>query len=297
MRKIAISIIVLTVITFNSFAQELNCIVNVIPTQDIKQTDSKVFETMQTAIYEFMNSRKWTNYTYALEERIECTILITINNRSNDVYTATLQVQSRRPIYKTSYNSVMLNLYDKEFKFNYVESQPLDFNENSYTSNLTSVLGFYANIIIGFDFDSFSLKGGTPMFDKAQTILTNASTSGDGGWLSSGHKNRYWLIENLRNNIYSALRECNYNYHRKGLDGMVDNAAASKNIITVSLEQLKKLNEEKPNSYLMSLFFIAKADEIVNLYSTGSVTEKTKIANICKAIDPTNSSKYNQITK
>lgn len=284
---------------FHTSAQELNCIVSV-NTQQIQSSDKKIYETMQAAMYEFMNSKKWTNYTYSAEEKIECTILITIAEKSADVFKGTIQVQSRRPIYKSSYNSVLLNLIDKDFQFNYVEYQNLDFNENSFTSNLTSVLAYYAYIIIGFDFDSYQLKGGTTFFEKAQTIVTNAQNAAEAGWKafeSSSQKNRYWLVENLLNNIYSPIRECNYSYHRKGLDMLIDNAATAKTSITAAFEFLKKAHEEKPGSYLMQVFFIAKVDEIVNIYSNASVADKAKVATICKTIDPSNSTKYNQITK
>jgi len=280
-------------------AQELNCIVTV-ATPQIESSDKKIYETLQAAIYEFMNSKKWTNYNFATEERIECTILITISDRSADVFKGTIQVQSRRPIYKSSYNSVMLNLIDKDLQFTYQEYQSLDFNENTFTNNLTSVLGYYAYLIIGLDFDSYQLKGGTAFYEKAQTVVTNAQSAVEPGWKafeSTSQKNRYWLVENLLNNIYSPIRECIYNYHRKGLDMLVDNAATAKVAITAGMDQLKKVNEEKPGSYLMQLFFNAKADEIVNIYSSASVADKTKVATICKTIDPTNSSKYNQITK
>lgn len=280
-------------------AQELNCIVSV-ATPQIQSSDKKIYETMQAAIYEFMNSKKWTNYVYATEERIECTILITISERSGDVFKGTIQVQSSRPIYKSSYNSVMLNMIDKDFQFEYIEYQTLNFSDNSFTSNLTSVLAYYAYIIIGFDFDSFQLKGGTTYFEKAQTIVTNAQNAKEVGWKafeSSAQKNRYWLVENLLNNIYSPIRECNYNYHRKGLDQLVDNAAAAKTSITAGFELLKNAHEEKPGSYLMQLFFMTKVDEIVNVYSNASVADKTKVVAICKSIDPSNSSKYNQINK
>jgi hypothetical protein len=282
-------------------AQELNCIVTV-ATPQIESSDKKIYETMQAAIYEFMNSKKWTNYTYSAEEKIECTILITIATRNADVFSGTIQVQSRRPIYKSSYNSVLLNMIDKDMQFNYVEYQTLDFSENSFTSNLTSVLAYYAYIIIGFDFDSYQLKGGTTFFEKAQTVVTNAQNAAEPGWKafeSSAQKNRYWLVENLLNNIYSPIREANYSYHRKGLDMLVDNAATAKTSITASFELLKKANEEKPGSYLMQIFFIAKVDEIVNIYSgtSANATDKTKVATICKTIDPSNSTKYNSITK
>ena len=291
--------ILLFVFSLNIKAQELNCIVS-INTSQIQSSDKRIYETLQAAIYEFMNSKKWTNYNYSAEEKIECTLMITISDRTADVFTGTIQVQSRRPIYKSSYNSVLLNLIDKDFKFSYVEYQPLNYNENSFTSNLTSVLAYYAYVIIGFDFDSYQLKGGTAFFEKAQTIVTNAQNASESGWKayeSASQKNRYWLIENLLNNIYSPIREGIYSYHRKGLDMMVDNSATAKTSITAGIELLKKAHEEKPGSFLMQLFFLAKVDEIVNIYSTASATDKTKVATICKAIDPSNSSKYNQITK
>lgn len=299
LRRIVFIILLSVAFIFRSEAQELNCFVS-INTQQIQSSDKHIYETMQAAIYEFMNSKKWTNYIYSTEEKIECTILITISERSSDVFKSTIQVQSRRPIYKSSYNSTMLNLIDKDFQFNYTEYQTLNFNENSYTSNLTSVLAYYAYIIIGFDFDSYQLKGGTSFFEKAQTIATNAQNAPELGWKafeSTSQKNRYWLVENLLNNVYSSIRECNYSYHRKGLDMMVDNAASAKTSITTSFDLLKKANEEKPGSYLMQLFFMAKVDEIVNIYSNASATDKAKVALICKTIDPSNSTKYNQLTK
>jgi hypothetical protein len=297
MRKLLFLSLVLFLFSGLAQSQELNCVVSV-ATPQIQSSDKKIYETMQAAIYEFMNSKKWTNYTYATEEKIECTILITISNRSADVFTATIQVQSRRPIYKTSYNSVMLNLIDKDFQFNYIEYQPLDFNENAFSSNLTSVLAYYAYIIIGFDFDSYSLNGGTPFFDKAQTIVNNAQNATESGWKSfESQKNRYWLCENIFNSNYAGIRECIYNYHRKGLDLMTENTASARTSITSGLEKLQMVHKNKPGSYLMQIFFYSKADEIVNIYSNASSIEKPKVAAICKEIDPTSASKYNQITK
>ena len=300
MRKIALVLLFLIGYASGSIAQELNCIVNVntTPNMQSENSDTKIYETLQASIYEFMNSRKWTNYTFSQEERIECTILITISERTNDVFKGNIQVQSRRPIYKSSFSSVMLNLIDKDLQFTYTEYQPLNYNDNTFTSNLTSILAYYAYLIIGIDFDSYQLKGGTPLFDKAQTIITNAQNTPEKGWKAfENQKNRYWLVENLLNNIYGPIRQCIYDYHRKGLDMMIDNAATAKTPITAGLTMLKKVHEEKPNSYLMQLFFNAKDDEIVNIYSNASEIDKKKVADICKEIDPTNSNKYNQITK
>ncbi|HOT88860.1 MAG TPA: DUF4835 family protein [Bacteroidales bacterium] len=287
--------------TNKAYSQELNCIVSV-NTQQIQSSDKKIYETLQASIYEFMNSKKWTNYTYETEEKIECTIMLTISSKEADQFKGTLQVQSRRPIYKSAYNSVLLNMIDKDIQFNYIEYQPLDYNEGTFTSNLTSLLAYYANLIIGYDFDSYQLLGGNPYFEKAQSIITSAQSTADPGWKgyeSSSQKNRYWLIENLLNNVYSPVREAVYNYHRKGLDMLIDNAVTGKAAITASFDKLKTVHENKPGSYLMQLFFIAKTDEILNIFTnnTISTTDKTKVVDICKKIDPTNSNKYNQINK
>ncbi len=287
--------------TNKAYSQELNCIVSV-NTQQIQSSDKKIYETLQASIYEFMNSKKWTNYTYETEEEIECTIMLTISSKEADQFKGTLQVQSRRPIYKIAYNSVLLNMIDKDIQFNYIEYQPLDYNEGTFTSNLTSLLAYYANLIIGYDFDSYQLLGGNPYFEKAQSIITSAQSTADPGWKgyeSSSQKNRYWLIENLLNNVYSPVREAVYNYHRKGLDMLIDNAVTGKAAITASFDKLKTVHENKPGSYLMQLFFIAKTDEILNIFTnnTISTTDKTKVVDICKKIDPTNSNKYNQINK
>jgi len=287
--------------TNKAYTQELNCIVSV-NAQQIPSSDKRIYETLQASIYEFMNSKKWTNYTYETEEKIECTIMLTISSKEADQFKGTLQVQSRRPIYKSAYNSVLLNMIDKDIQFNYIEYQPLDYNEGTFTSNLTSLLAYYANLIIGYDFDSYQLLGGNPYFEKAQSIITSAQSTADPGWKgyeSSSQKNRYWLIENLLNNVYSPVREAVYNYHRKGLDMLIDNSVTGKAAITASFDKLKTVHENKPGSYLMQLFFIAKTDEIVNIFTnnTISTTDKTKVVDICKKIDPTNSNKYNQINK
>ena len=299
MRRIILVLILVANVAFLSNAQELNCIVTVVHPQI--QSSESIYTNLQTSIYQFMNSRKWTNFNYETQEKIECTINITISSKSADVFSGTMVVQSRRPIFKSSYNSVMLNTIDKDIQFTYTEGQPLDFNESSY-SPLTSILAYYAYVIIGLDFDSYQLKGGTPFYEKAQTIITNAQSASEPGWKayeSNIQKNRYWLVENLLNNIYAPIRETIYNYHRKGLDMMIDNSANAKATITASFDKLKAVNEDKPGSYLMQIFFLAKADEIVNIFSNSNTnpSDKTKVVTICKAIDPTNSNKYNQINK
>ncbi len=281
---------------FALFAQELNCSVQIVSHQLQNSADKKIFETLQQSIYEFMNNRKWTNDVFQQHERIECSIVITITAKSSDAIDASIQVQARRPVYKSSYNSLLLNVLDKNFSFKYVEYQPLEFVENTFTSNLTSVLVYYANVIIGADYDSFSLEGGTPYFQKAQTVVSNAQSASEKGWkFNEDEKNRYWIVENLLNSTFKPLRECMYKYHKNGFDGMAEDLITGRAAVLSSLELLKKVYESKPGSYGLTLFFLAKADEIVNLFAPAEPVEKNKVITLLNEIDPANSIKYNKI--
>jgi hypothetical protein len=279
-------------------AQEFYCTVQV-STPQIRGTDRKVFETMQKAIFEFINNKTWSNYTFKNEERIECTILITISERiSIDEFKGTINLVLRRPIFKTSYNSVLLNYIDKSFVFDYAEYEPLEFSENTFTSNLTSVIAYYINIFLGLEFDSFTLYGGTPFYEKAQAIVNAAQNTNEKGWKAyESQKNRYWLVENLLNPSYSSLRKFIYEYHRKGLDIMSEKAENGRKKIGESINYLKQVNEEKPGLFLLQLILDAKRDEIINIFSEGAPMENTKVVNILKEIDPSNSSKYQKILK
>jgi hypothetical protein len=289
--------ILFLLISFRSNAQELNCQVQVL-SQQIAGSDKSAFEALQTAIYEFMNNRKWTTESFKLEERIDCSILINLTERiGTDEYKGTFQVQSRRPIFKTSYNSVLLNFNDQDFQFKYTENQPLEFVDNTFRGNLTAVLGFYAYLIIGLDYDSFALNGGTPYLQKALAISNTAQDAAEPGWKAfESNKNRYWLINNLMDASFVPLRECYYNYHRKGLDVMVENKEAGRGAITESIENLKKIHGIKPLSFNMQIFFNAKSDEIINIFSGAFTDEKAKIVNTLNEIDPTNANKYAKIT-
>jgi len=279
-------------------AQELNCSV-MVATPQVEGTNKQIYETLQKAIFEFMNNRKWTNYSFTSEERIDCSILITITSAPvGDEFSATMQVQSRRPIYKSSYNSTMINLNDKDIKFKYIEFQSLDFSESSYSSEITSLLAYYAYIIIGLDFDSFSQSGGAVFFEKAQTIVNNAQNSVYPGWKAyEDLKNRYWLVENLLNKSYAPVRKFFYSFYRAGLDMMSDNNEIARNQIVSALELLQNANREKPNSYLIKLIVSAKSDEIVSIFSQGTPMDKTKVINIMNELDPANSSKYKKISE
>ncbi|MCE3280797.1 MAG: hypothetical protein K0S44_2988 [Bacteroidetes bacterium] len=295
MRKIIIISLLLSSLRIN--AQELNCQVQVL-SQQIAGSDKSAFEALKTAIFEFMNNRKWTNESFKLEERIDCSILINLTDRlGTDEYKGTFQVQSRRPIYKTSYNSVLLNYNDQDFQFKYTENQPLEFNDNQFNGNLTAVLGYYAYLIIGLDYDSYALNGGATYLQRALAISNTAQDAAEPGWKAfESNKNRYWLINNMLDASFIPLRECYYNYHRKGLDIMVDNKEAGRLAITESIENLKKIHGIKPLSFNMQVFFNAKSDEIINIFSGAFTDEKAKIVNTLNEIDPTNANKYAKIT-
>jgi hypothetical protein len=284
--------------SFIAPAQELNCTVSVISPQ-VQNTEKRIFETLQNDIRQFLNSTSWTNDSYKLEERIACSILITVTERiSSDKFKASIQVQVSRPIFNTSYSSVLMNVNDQDFTFNYVESQQLQFQENQHISNLTSVLAYYAYMIIGMDYDSFSEKGGEPYFQKAFQIVNNAQNEAERGWKSAdGSKNRYWLVENLLNARFDNFRKVLYRYHRLGLDLMQADIESGRRAIFESLPDLKKIRQSEPNSYLLQSFFTAKADEFVNIFSQGLPDTKNKASQLLMEMDPSNSNKYQKITK
>ena len=280
-------------------SQELNCSIQILAPQLQNPADKKILETLKASIYEFMNNRKWTNDVFKQEEKIECSILITISEKpSTDQFKGTMQVQVRRPIYKSSYNSLLMNVVDKNISFTYVEYQPLEFSESAFISNLTSLLAYYSYLIIATDYDSYSMEGGTPYYQKAQNIVSNAQSGADPGWKSSEDtRNRYWIVENLLNSTFQPMRECIYKYHRLGFDVMSDDLAGGRAVVSQSLLLLKKIHDSKPLSYNMQLFFLAKTDEIINLFKPAEPAEKTKVVELLNTIDPGNTTKYNKINE
>ena len=277
-------------------AQELNCTITVQAPQ-IQNVDKKVFETLQQALFEFMNNTKWTNDKYLNQERIECTIQITITERvSNDEYKGSIQVQSRRPVFQASYNSPVFNFNDDNFQFKYIEFQPLEFSESVSNPNLTAVVAFYAYMILGVDYDSFAMNGGSPYFAKAQAIVSNMQNAREGGWRAfENTKNRYWLSENMTSPVFKPYHEMFYKYHMKGLDQLAKKKDDALNNISESIELLSAVHREKPGSLLLQTLFYAKADEIVNVYSGAFPDQKIRVSNILNEIDPGNSVKYSRI--
>ena len=280
----------------NVFAQELRCRVTVL-TPQIQSSDKKIYQTLQTQITEFMNNTKWTGDEFLNQERIECSIQITIDERtSSDRFRAKIQVQSSRPVFATNYNSTMLNHLDNSFNFRYLEFQPLEFNETTANDNLIDVLAFYAYMVIGMDYDSFSLYGGSEYFSKAQSIVSNQSSSGNSGWKAfESDRNRYWLAEDMLTSIYKPIRTMMYNYHRKGLDTMKEEREQSRTNIFQAIQGLEKVHRDRPASFLMEVIFDAKSDEIVNVFSESNPSEQSRIKAILTDIDPSNISKYDKI--
>jgi hypothetical protein len=280
-----------------SWGQELNCSVQ-IQSPQLSDVEKRLFETLKTSITEFLNNTRWTNDIYRNDERIECSVVIIVSEKlSVDEFKGTIQVQSRRPVFKTSYNTLMLNFLDQDFNFKYTEFQPLEFNENAYIANLTSVLAYYAYVIIGLDYDSFSPEGGPPYYQKAQQVVNNAQGAGERGWRAfESQRNRYWLAENLANPNFKNLRLCLYQYHRLGLDVMSTDLEKGRTACFDALDLLNKVHQISPLSFLMQQFFVAKSDEVVNMFSNAPPDQKAKLVPTLTRVDPANNVKYIKIS-
>lgn len=294
------AVLLLSASALTSEAQELNCNVQV-TAQKIQGSNRQVFETMQRDIYEFMNGTVWTNNVFSHAERIDCNILINLNEQlSADEFRGTIQIQLRRPVFNTTYNTTLLNFMDNSFQFRYVEFQPLEFNPNTHTSNLVSVLAYYAYIILGFDYDSFSAGGGTTYFQTAEKIVTNAQNAPEAGWKpydGSRNRNRYWLVKNILDKNYEEVRRFVYEYNIQGLDRMESRIAEARTGMVESLRLLQDVYRRKPDPFLyyMQVVMESKADELVNIFSQAFPEEKSRVVQILNEIDPANKSKYERI--
>lgn len=293
--------VILAVLQEPGFSQELNCNVQ-ISAQKIQGSNRQVFETMQRDIYEFMNNTVWTNHVFSYAERIDCNILITLTDQlSADEFRGTIQIQLRRPVFNTTYNSTILNFVDNNFQFRYVEFQPLEFDPNSYRSSLVSVLAYYAYMILGFDYDSFSPLGGTEFFQIAEKIVTNAQNAAEPGWKpydGSRNRNRYWLVKNLLDKEYEGVRRFIYEYDINGLDKMESRIAEARTSIAESLKLIQEVYRQKPDPfmYLIQIVMESKSDELVNIFTDAFPEEKSRVIQILVEIDPANKAKYERIT-
>jgi len=297
MRKISIFFLVL--VSFHASAQELNALVTINVGPKVQTTDQNVFRDMKTAVQQFLNTRKWTNDAFQTNEKINCSILININEMpSIGVFSASVQVQSARPVYNSNYTTLLLNFADRDWEFEYIESQPLEYNDNNYLNNLTSMLAFYAYLIIGMDYDSFSEMGGTPHFQKALNVVNNSQSSNRPGWQAlGGNRNRYWIIKNLLNPQMADIRKAEYSYHRLGLDTFEKTPDQSREIILKGLKDIKKVRDINPNAILVISFFDAKSKELVNIFSDGAINVRREAYDLIVTMDPSNRSSYEKIIR
>jgi len=292
------ALIVLVATSFVAKAQDLNARVQILSPQ-VQATNKRPLEVLQTAIRDFLNNRKWTNESFLPQERIDCNFVINITEwDGSSNFKAEAQIQSGRPVYGSSFNSTILNLADKEFAFTYSEGQPLDYSDQNYIGNLTSMLAYYAYIIVGLDYDTFSKMGGSAYYAKAQNVLNNAQNASFTGWKAfESMRNRYWLVENLTNKAYSPIREILYEYHRNGLDVMYENQNRGRKYILSLLPNLQKIDKQKQGSMLNQVFFTAKATEIVSVLSQTAPQDRLRSYNILSVLDPPNISKYELLKK
>lgn len=278
-------------------AQELDCKVNILLPQQVI-SPPEFFNTMKSSITEFLNNRRWTRDAWNLEEKIECTMQITIEQQVDiRTFKGSIQVSSSRPVYNSDYKTPVLNFNDRNFQFTYQENTMIQWGNDQHRDNLSSVLAFYANLVIAMDYDTFSLEGGTEQYLTCQMIVTNAQGAPEEGWRANekGQQNRYWFIENILTQTFKPIRECLYNFHRQGMDKLFQDVEGARKTMGDALLELKNIHKIKPSSFNMQVFWYAKADEVVNLFKPVPVEEKQRIYDLCKLIDPGNISKYEKM--
>ncbi len=273
-------------------AQQLNCTINV-NADKAASTNKQIFKTLEKSLSEFVNKTDWTGVAYKQDEKINCSMFITVTAYDSDQFTATIQVQSSRPIYNSSYSSPVLNFNDKDFSFRYTEFENLTFNPTNFDSNLISVIAFYSYVIIGMDSDTFSKQGGSKYLETAQDVANVAISGGYKGWTQTdGNQNRYFLINDMLSNTFSPFRDAMYEYHFEGLDLMHKDLNAAKLKIKDAIITLGKINETRPNAFLTRVFFDAKSEEIVSVYSAGPSMDIRDLIGNLNTISPINSSKW-----
>ena len=300
MRKLNFLFALVFIVQFGQ-AQELKATVTIISSQVGNSVNPGVFRTLQTVLNNFMNNRKWTSDNFLPNEKIECNFLLNLEPTADvNVYSASLTVQAARPVYNTSYLSPIINFRDENITFKYAEFQQLDFNENRVSgsdaavSNLTAVFAYYANMILGFDYDSFSIHGGDTYFQKAQNIVNNAPDGrGISGWKAfDGVRNRYWLVENMLNSRYTIMHDVYYNYYRLGMDKLYEDENQARAEVLNVLNLLNSFNTDNPNKMINQFFFQGKSTELIKLFSKAPQQDKTRASELLQKMDITNANKY-----
>jgi hypothetical protein len=291
-------------LTFSQLhAQELKANVTVLANRIGSQIDHRIFQTLQSSLYDFINNKKWSNENFQANEKITCSFLLNLSGSSdNNVFQGSLTVQAARPVFNSSYQSPLVNFIDEAVSFRYIQYQSLDFNESRVqgseplAANLTAVVAYYVYMILGLNFDSYSLRGGDPYFQKAQNIVNNAPEGNSiVGWKPfDGVRNRYWLNENLTNARYTPIHDALYDYYRQGLDQMYDKENEARTAILNTLNLLNTVNTENPNLLVIQFFFQGKANEISSVFKKGNPDEKSRALDFLTRLDVGNLNKYKQ---
>jgi len=276
-------------------AQELNCAVT-INSDQVGQTNQQIFKTLERSLNDFVNKNRWSNRIYKENERVNAQMFITITEYDSNRFKGNIQIQSSRPVFNTSYESPIFNYKDNQFSFDYIEFQPLIFNENNIDSNLVGVVSYYVYIILGLDADTFSLEGGSEFYKKAQQVVTLSQSAGYSGWAqTSGERSRFELVDNLLSNSYREFRIAMYNYHRKGLDVLADNNSTGKQVVAGTMRLFETMVSRHPNAFLIQTFFDAKSEEIQNIFSDGPKVDIVQLKQTLNKIAPLYSSTWNDI--
>lgn len=302
MKRILLHILFAMCAYVSALAQELNCTVS-INSDLIEGSNKQVYTTLQTAIEEYINQNRWTNMTFAEHEKIECSMMIIVKEAANNLYTCEMTLQSRRPVFGTTYTTPLLNLNDASFNFTYQEFDRIEYQQNQFTTNLTAMLAYYCYLIIGHDMDSYQRLGGTPYFQACEEICNACqSASMDNieqkGWLAfDSNRNRYALINNLLDEAFNKYRNYYYDYHRLGLDEMSANVTNGRARIAEGIPVLKEAYRARPATYVINTFLDAKAEELVDIFKKGTDKEKTDVYNLLIDIDPTRQNTYDKINQ
>ena len=305
MRKLCVLLAICSCV-HSAFCQELNAKVTVMSGQIKSTVDKKVFQTLQTALTNFLNNHKWTKDNYQQQEKIACSFLLNLTKEvESNVYGAALTIQAARPVYNSSYMSPIVNFQDNDVTFKYIEFQQIEFNENSVSgtdpaaANLTAVLAYYVYMILGFDYDSFSPRGGDQFFKKAQNIVTNAPDGRSiSGWKAfDGQRNRYWLAENFNNSKYTLLHDVYYTYYRLGMDKLYESENDARPQMLNALNSLNTLNVDNPNLMGLQFFFLGKSDELAKIFKKSPPQEKVRASDLLQRLDISNAERYKQELK
>ncbi len=300
--RLLITLVGIGCMAMASYAQELKCSVTVNSDQ-VQGSNKDMFNTLKQSIEEFVNTSKWTNLTFQDKERIECSMMLVVKSVENNIVKCDFTCQSRRPVFGTSYTTPLLNFQDNSFCFAYQEFDRMDFQQSTFTSNLTALIAYYCYLIIGYDMDSFARLGGTPYFQACEDIVTEAQSASleeaeAKGWKAfDSNRNRYALVNNLMDEAFKPYRSFCYEYHRLGLDEMINNVANARARIAEGLPVLKEANRARPATYVVTTFLDAKNDELVNIFSGGTSDEKKQVYDLLVDLDPTRQSVYDAINR